>query len=94
MQEVSHNIAGVTEASSETRAASGRMLGAAGELSVQAATLRRMVDTFLARVRAAQARLLTLPPQWSLGAAAAKAACCAALAARWYLACQSLYGMP
>jgi methyl-accepting chemotaxis protein len=52
-QEVSNNIAGVTEASSETRAASGQMLGAAGELSVQAETLRREVDTFLAQVRAA-----------------------------------------
>ena len=52
-QEVSNNIAGVTEASAETRAASGQMLDAAGELSVQAETLRREVDSFLANVRAA-----------------------------------------
>jgi methyl-accepting chemotaxis protein len=52
-QDVSANIGGVTEASGETRAAAGQMLGAAGELAVQAETLRREVDTFLATVRAA-----------------------------------------
>ncbi len=52
-QEVSSNIGGVTQASGETGAAAGQMLGAAKELSVQAETLRREVDGFLATVRAA-----------------------------------------
>jgi methyl-accepting chemotaxis protein len=52
-QEVSSNIGGVTQASGETGAAAGQMLDAAKELSVQAETLRREVDGFLATVRAA-----------------------------------------
>jgi methyl-accepting chemotaxis protein len=52
-QEVSANIGGVTQASGETGAAATQMLGAAKELSVQAETLRREVDGFLATVRAA-----------------------------------------
>ncbi|WP_291297314.1 methyl-accepting chemotaxis protein [Elioraea sp.] len=52
-QDVASNIGGVTEASAETGAAAHQMLGAAGELSDQAAMLRREVDRFLGDVRAA-----------------------------------------
>ena len=52
-QEVSSNIGGVTRASAETGSAATQMLGAAGELSKQAETLRREVDGFLAGIRAA-----------------------------------------
>jgi methyl-accepting chemotaxis protein len=52
-QDVASNIGGVTEASAETGAAANQMLGAAGELSEQAAMLKREVDGFLATVRAA-----------------------------------------
>ena len=51
--EVSGNIGGVTQAMSETGAAAGKVLGAAGELSKQAETLRTRVATFLTEVRAA-----------------------------------------
>ena len=51
--EVSSNIGGVTEAASQTGAASSRVLGAAGALATNADTLRRQVDQFIAKVRAA-----------------------------------------
>jgi methyl-accepting chemotaxis protein len=51
--EVSGNISGVTQAMSETGAAAGKVLGAAGELSKQAETLRIRVAAFLTEVRAA-----------------------------------------
>jgi methyl-accepting chemotaxis protein len=47
------NIGGVTEAASETGAASGQVLVAAGELSRQSETLRSEVERFLQNVRAA-----------------------------------------
>jgi methyl-accepting chemotaxis protein len=52
-QEVSANVGGVTQASRETGSAATQVLGAAGELSKQAETLRREVDQFLVSVRAA-----------------------------------------
>jgi methyl-accepting chemotaxis protein len=51
--EVSRNITGVSEAAVETGSAASQVLGTAGELSRQAAALRREVDRFLATVRAA-----------------------------------------
>jgi methyl-accepting chemotaxis protein len=51
--EVSSNIAGVTEAAASTGAASTQVLGASGELSRQAETLRTKVETFLAAIKAA-----------------------------------------
>ena len=52
-QEVSANVGGVTQSSRETGSAATQVLGAAGELSKQAETLRREVDQFLSSVRAA-----------------------------------------
>jgi len=52
-QAVSVNIGGVTAASGATGAAADQMLGAAGNLTDQAATLRRQLGDFLASVRAA-----------------------------------------
>jgi methyl-accepting chemotaxis protein len=51
--EVSANIAGVNHAASETGTAATQVLGAAGELSKQAETLRGEVERFLANIRAA-----------------------------------------
>jgi methyl-accepting chemotaxis protein len=51
--EVSSNIAGVNQAATETGSASTQMLGAAGELAVQAEKLRAEVDRFLGSIRAA-----------------------------------------
>ncbi|MBL8700308.1 MAG: HAMP domain-containing protein [Alphaproteobacteria bacterium] len=50
---VAQSIAAVTEAAHHTGDAAAGVLGAAGELSVQAETLRAQVGTFLDRVRAA-----------------------------------------
>jgi len=50
---VSANISGVTQAASETGHSAGQVSDASSELSVQAETLRREVDNFLAEVRAA-----------------------------------------
>ncbi len=52
-QEVSSNVAGVTQAAAETGSAASQVLGAAGDLSKHAETLRAEVDKFLAEVRAA-----------------------------------------
>lgn len=49
--EVSSNIVGVTECSAETGRASGQVLDAARELSVQAEHLREDVDRFIAYIR-------------------------------------------
>jgi methyl-accepting chemotaxis protein len=51
--EIATNIEGVSRAASDTGAAATQVLGAAGELSRQAETLRHDVDDFLATVRAA-----------------------------------------
>ena len=51
--DIATNIEGVSRAASDTGAAATQVLGAAGELSRQAETLRRDVDEFLATVRAA-----------------------------------------
>ena len=51
--DIATNIEGVSRAASDTGAAATQVLGAAGELSKQAETLRRDVDEFLATVRAA-----------------------------------------
>ena len=51
--EIAHNIEGVSRAAGDTGAAATQLLGAAGELSQQAETLRSDVDGFLANVRAA-----------------------------------------
>ncbi len=50
---IATNIEGVSRAAGDTGAAATQVLGAAGELSKQAETLRRDVDEFLATVRAA-----------------------------------------
>ena len=52
-QEISSNIGGVSQAAAETGAAATQVLSASDELSRQAETLRKQVDTFLAGVRAA-----------------------------------------
>jgi methyl-accepting chemotaxis protein len=49
--EVSSNINGVSSASSETGSAATQVLGAAGELSHQAVTLRDRVEQFLTEIR-------------------------------------------
>ncbi len=51
--DIATNIEGVSRAASDTGSAASQVLGAAGELSEQAETLRRDVDEFLATVRAA-----------------------------------------
>ena len=51
--DIATNIEGVSRAASDTGAAATQVLGAAGELSKQAETLRHDVDEFLATVRAA-----------------------------------------
>jgi methyl-accepting chemotaxis protein len=51
--EVSSNIAGVSQAAGQTGAAATQVLGAAGDLSTQAETLRNEVDRFLVSIRAA-----------------------------------------
>ncbi len=51
--DIATNIEGVSRAASDTGSAASQVLGAAGELSKQAETLRRDVDEFLATVRAA-----------------------------------------
>lgn len=51
--EIATNIEGVSRAAGDTGAAATQLLGAAGELSKQAETLRNDVDGFLATVRAA-----------------------------------------
>jgi methyl-accepting chemotaxis protein len=51
--DIATNIEGVSRAASDTGAAATQVLGAAGELSRQAETLRHDVDEFLATVRAA-----------------------------------------
>ncbi len=52
-QEVNTNIGGVTRAASSTGEASNQVLDSAGQLAVQAETLRAEVEKFLADVRAA-----------------------------------------
>jgi methyl-accepting chemotaxis protein len=52
-REVSANIAAVTQASGKASAATGEVLGSAGELSTQSRRLKDEVDAFLATVRAA-----------------------------------------
>ncbi len=52
-QEVTSNIAGVNDAAAQTEQVSGEIVKAAGDLSVQAASLRQQVDGFIARVRVA-----------------------------------------
>ncbi|KAB7741339.1 hypothetical protein F2P47_06245 [Parvibaculum sedimenti] len=52
-EDVSSNIAGVAQAASETGAAAAQVRGSAGLLADQAETLKREVDAFLARARAA-----------------------------------------
>ncbi len=51
--EVSSNIAGVTQAASETGSAASQVLGSAKGLAQQSDKLRKQVDDFLGRVRAA-----------------------------------------
>ena len=51
-QEISHNIRVVAQAADETSAASGSVLTAAQQLSVQAETLKKEVDQFLASLNA------------------------------------------
>ena len=51
--DVSSNIVGVSEASSEAGAAASQVLGAAGELRREADTLRAEIDAFLLGIRAA-----------------------------------------
>jgi methyl-accepting chemotaxis protein len=52
-RDVSENIAGVTVATNETGSASEVVLSAAGDLTGQAEALRKEVDSFLGKVRAA-----------------------------------------
>jgi methyl-accepting chemotaxis protein len=52
-QQVSSTIGGVTEAATETGSAAAHVLDSARELSLQSDRLRREVDAFLAKVRAA-----------------------------------------
>ncbi len=51
--EVSSNIAGVTDVASETGKAANQVLNAVNDLSQQTNVLRGSVDEFLNRVRAA-----------------------------------------
>ena len=51
--DVSSNIIGVSEASTEAGAAATQVLGAAGELRREADTLRAEIDAFLVSIRAA-----------------------------------------
>ncbi|MGH6880106.1 MAG: methyl-accepting chemotaxis protein, partial [Hypericibacter sp.] len=51
--EVTSNITGVTQAASQTGAASAQVLATAGELAKQAELLRAEVDGFLNNIRAA-----------------------------------------
>lgn len=51
--DVSSNIIGVSEASTEAGAAASQVLGAAGELRREADTLRAEIDAFLVSIRAA-----------------------------------------
>ena len=51
--EVTSNITGVTQAASETGVASGEVLQSAGQLSKQSDKLRKEVESFVAKVRAA-----------------------------------------
>jgi methyl-accepting chemotaxis protein len=48
---VSSHIGGVTQAAGETGQMAGSVLGAAADLSTQAARLRQEVDSFVTRVR-------------------------------------------
>jgi methyl-accepting chemotaxis protein len=52
-QDVSVNIGGVGQSASDSSAAAGQVLSAAGELSRQAERLSSEVNTFVADVRAA-----------------------------------------
>ncbi|MFN3076456.1 MAG: methyl-accepting chemotaxis protein, partial [Alphaproteobacteria bacterium] len=52
-QDVSRNISGVTTAAEEAGQSANQVLVAAGELSRQSETLRKEVDGFIARIRAA-----------------------------------------
>jgi methyl-accepting chemotaxis protein len=52
-QEVTSNISGVNQAAAQTEQVSGHIVKAAGDLSVQATSLRDQVDAFISRVRAA-----------------------------------------
>ena len=52
-EQVSGNIAGVTEAAGDTGTAAAQLVGAAGTLAVEAETLTGEVETFLASLRAA-----------------------------------------
>ncbi|BCJ92198.1 methyl-accepting chemotaxis protein [Terrihabitans soli] len=52
-QEVTSNIAGVNQAAAQTEQVSGQIVTAAGDLSVQATSLRDQVDAFISRVRVA-----------------------------------------
>ena len=52
-KEVSSNVAGVTQAATETGTAAGQVLTSAGELTEQAELLRKEVDKFLTEVKAA-----------------------------------------
>ncbi|MDX2074031.1 MAG: methyl-accepting chemotaxis protein [Alphaproteobacteria bacterium] len=52
-EEVSRNASDVTRTAQETGAAATQMTAASGELSKQAETLRREMDSFLANIRAA-----------------------------------------
>jgi methyl-accepting chemotaxis protein len=51
--QVTQNIAGVSQAAAETGHAASQVLGAAGDLSKQAALLRGKVETFLGAIKAA-----------------------------------------
>jgi len=50
---LSDNISGVTEAASSTGLAAGTVLSAAGILTGESQELRRKVDDFLLKIRAA-----------------------------------------
>jgi methyl-accepting chemotaxis protein len=52
-EEVASNVSGVSAAARETGIAAHRVLGAAAELSQQAASMRREVETFIAAIRIA-----------------------------------------
>jgi methyl-accepting chemotaxis protein len=52
-REVSRNVAGVMDAAGEAGSASGQLLGAAESLARDAERMRREVDAFLGRIRAA-----------------------------------------
>ena len=51
--EVSSNITGVTQAASQTGAASAQVLSTSGDLAKQSEVLRGEVDKFLGNIRAA-----------------------------------------